>query len=280
MKIAYLIQCHQKPEMINHLIERLGKDCDIYIHVDLNSEIIDQIFPKENLFFVDVRFPVRWGHISQVWATLELMKMASKVEYNYIFLLSGQDYPIKSNDQIKTFLQENEGKEFIEIESLPRDNWRFEGGIGRVKYYWPNSLISRRDLVGRVIRNTFLLSLGRFFSKDISRLGNLYGGSQWFTISGKLSTYILNYLSTNPEYLDLYRNSGCADELFFQTLIMNSPYKEMVVNDNLRYIKWSKGSSSPDVLMETDFKDIFASGKLFMRKIDDQKSQSLINLFS
>ncbi|EGE1074208.1 glycosyl transferase, partial [Escherichia coli] len=31
---------------------------------------------------------------------------------------------------------------------------------------------------------------------------------------------------------------NCIDEMFFQSLLLNSPFKKSIVNNNLRYIKW------------------------------------------
>ena len=57
------------------------------------------------------------------------------------------------------------------------------------------------------------------------------------------------------------------DELFFQTLIMNSPLRETVVNDNLRFLDWSR-EPAPAVLGVHDLDRMIESGKLFARKFD------------
>ena len=104
MKIAYLIQCHKSAEQINELIKRLSADTeeyntDFYIHVDAKSDICDKIITAENIILLKKRVNVKWGHISQVEATLELMSTAVNANkgYDYLWLISGQDYPIKSN---------------------------------------------------------------------------------------------------------------------------------------------------------------------------------------
>lgn len=46
-KQAICIQCHNKPEQINFLIEQLPEDYfDFFIHVDVKSSIEDSILKK------------------------------------------------------------------------------------------------------------------------------------------------------------------------------------------------------------------------------------------
>ena len=55
----------------------------------------------------------------------------------------------------------------------------------------------------------------------------------------------------------------------FQTIIMNSPFKDKVVNDNLRYIVWpSAFDSSPINVVKSDFPKLKTSPQLFARKFD------------
>lgn len=281
MKIAFLVQCHKDPVLINKLISTIrDENADIYVHVDKRSDISKGLLKAPNIYYVQDRFEVNWGSVNQVYATLELLKQVANKEYDYISLISGQDFPIKSNNTFLEFLEDNKGKEFIEYFKLPNENWSYEGGVGRVKYYWLDFLTPKRSFMWRVLRNVYLLTLGKLLSKDISSLGNLYGGSQWFTITGELATYIIEFLNNKPSYLNLYEHTGCADEIFFQTLIMNSPFKDKVVNDNLRFIKWEERQSSPKVLTIDDKTDILDSGKFFMRKVDSLLSKELISEFS
>lgn len=50
-----------------------------------------------------------------------------------------------------------------------------------------------------------------------------------------------------------------SDEIYFQTILLNSPYKDICVNDNLRYINWSKDREGPAILVEDDFEEITKS---------------------
>ncbi|MFV0220634.1 beta-1,6-N-acetylglucosaminyltransferase [Empedobacter falsenii] len=281
MKNAYLIQCHKDPQLVNRIIKQISdKSTDIYIHVDIRSDIVKDLIKASNVFIVHNRFAVDWGSFNQVLATLEMLKMTVNKNYNYLSLISGQDFPIKTNELFYDYLENSQKSEFIEVIQLPIKEWSYEGGLGRVKYHWLNYLTPKRNLTARILRNIYLYTFGKLFAKDITKLGKIYGGSSWFTLTGELVNYMVSFLKNNPDYIDVYKNSGCADEIFFQTLIMNSPFKDKVVNDNLRFIKWENGKSSPNILTIFDEDEILKSSKFFMRKVDSNLSKDLVIKFS
>ena len=72
------------------------------------------------IFFVEKREKVYWGAYSIVKATINGFEaiVASNNSYDFINLLSGQDYPIKPLDEIHGFLEANAGKAFMEFYSV------------------------------------------------------------------------------------------------------------------------------------------------------------------
>lgn len=77
-------------------------------------------------------------------------------------------------------------------------------------------------------------------------------GSSWICLSDKMEDWIESYLRCHPEYIRFYQNVNCPDESFFQTLEMNSPYKEKR-EDYFHYVDWSEGGSSPKTLTIDDY---------------------------
>lgn len=94
-----------------------------------------------------------------------------------------------------------------------------------------------------------------------------YSGGSWICLSGEMEGWMENYLKAHPEYARFYRNVNCPDEIFFQTLLMNSPYKYKR-EDYLHYVDWSKGGNSPKTLTIDDYEKISGSDKLMARKFD------------
>nr|AIA84221.1 CAZy families GT14 protein [uncultured Clostridium sp.] len=103
MRIGFIMLCHKNPEQINRLIAKLSEfsEADVYIHVDLNHlEIKNQIIKQKNVYLVseECSYHIQWGSVDIVKATLQLIREVrdSGVKYDYVWLLSGQDYPICS----------------------------------------------------------------------------------------------------------------------------------------------------------------------------------------
>ena len=80
--------------------------------------------------------------------------------------------------------------------------------------------------------------------------------------------FILSYIENNKKYIEFFKNSIYPDEMFFQTIIMNSKYSKSIVNNNLRYIDWSEKKASPKTLQYNDIDKALKSKSYFARKID------------
>ncbi len=62
------------------------------------------------------RIDVTWGGFSLVRAELSLMKVANSYgTFGHFHLLSGEDFPVKSNNQLDTFFEEHPNNNFLEI---------------------------------------------------------------------------------------------------------------------------------------------------------------------
>lgn len=276
-RMAYAIQCHKNPEQLNNLIDKISdEEVDIFIHVDEKSSIMNAINKNNNIYFTDKRFNVKWGHSSQFFATVELLEKIDKTaDYDYIHFISGQDYPIKCKDEIKSFFKENYGKQFIQYRPLPND-WPYNG-MSRVLVYYPEFLFANKFTRKFMHKYEELVMKITTFQRNIDNLPKLYGGSCWFSITGDCMKYILEFLNKNNNYVKFFKNTHCGDEIFFQTILLNSKYKQNLFNDNMRYIDWSTGGASPKVLMEEDFEKLQKSHKLYARKLDHKIDSSLID---
>src|SRR5471030_579261 len=111
MKLAHLILAHNEPKQLERLVTRLAHpDATVYIHLDKKTDIIPFAHLKEyeNVVFVKDRVKVYWGTYNIVDATLNGFKeiISSGHRYDHINLLSGQDYPLKSQQHIHDFLSQ------------------------------------------------------------------------------------------------------------------------------------------------------------------------------
>lgn len=281
MKIAYIIAAHKNSEQLKLLINKLDyKDNDLYIHIDLKNEklfyeIDDYTRKYKNIILIKNRINVNWSGFSQVQATINSMKeiVESGINYDYISFISGQDFPIKSNEYISNFLQKNYGKEFMEYRDVD------ECDLFRLKVYnlfreYKNIRKTYMRVIDNILRRVQKPIIKRNNFINI----NLFHGSSWFTITHSCMKYILNYLDRNPEYLKDFKYTLCPDEHFFQMIVLNSKFKENVKNDNLRYIDWNGCRNSPRTLNITDLDKIEESDKLIARKFDIETDKHIIDL--
>ncbi len=286
-RTAFLLQVHKNPEQVNSFISQLISDqqADIYIHADKRSrEVFEarlQIGPGITL--LEESIECEWGDISQVDATLLLIKeaLASNQNYDFLCLRSGQDLMVSSG--FKQFLQENRNKVFVSYRRMEQDE------LGLMKIMWPKAARRRYTTPHpiRILRRG-LISLSR---KGVNLLPNkkewpeefaFYKGSQWFTIPGETARYILDFLKDNTWFHEYFKHTLVPDESFFQTLLLNSPFRDSIVNNNLYFVKWGETLSernSPQTLAAEDIPVIEESGKFFARKFDARLDQAIVDYF-
>lgn len=292
MRIAYIILAHQYPEQLVRLISRLNTETtSFFVHIDqkTSDEIYHQVTTHlsdlPNVYFLQ-RYKCYWAEFGPVKATLEGIKeiVNQNIPFDYVSLLTGQDYPIKTNKQIEEFLQKNQGKSFIAYEPLPRAVWGGNGGFDRVNY-WHFRVFSRRvsfpPKPSSQSRVSLLRSLLNFlpFRRKFPENFKPFGGYPYWSLSRECVEYINDFVSNNHDFVNFFKYVHAPDEVFFQTVISNSSFKESVINDNLRYVSWPKPHSRhPETLTKNDFDKITKSAKLFARKFDMTKDADILNM--
>lgn len=277
MKTVYLILTHTNFDQLSAIVDTLNyKDTTFFIHVDAKSNINSipkDLMKMKNVFWVKDRERVCWGGFSQVAATLKLLQMAyehhRKDEKAYFHLISGADFPIKSNSYMSDYLNNNYGVQYIEYNKLPYKGWAHNGGLDRLKYYWFMDDMNQDDGYKMYLVQKELKMTNRNYAE-----GLYYGGSQWWSITIDCVKYILKKVK-DGRLIHQYRQTYCPDEIFFHTLIKTTN-KFKIVNNNLRYIDWISGPEYPKLLDISDREKIKASAGFYARKIDMQKSPDLI----
>jgi len=104
-----------------------------------------------------------------------------------------------------------------------------------------------------------------------------YGGSLYFCLPKRFTEYVLNFVSSHPKIIQFYRYAHIPDEMFFHTIIMNSPYKSEVVNDHKRYFNWVNGGHA-SVLTRENLHELVESDKWFAMKFDTSVDEDILDL--
>jgi hypothetical protein len=284
MKHGILISAYKNLNHIEEIIDFFNDDFRFYIHIDKKSQLseaeIEKLKKNKKVAFVSRQYVTNWGGTHMLKSILLLIKEVLKdPAIEYIHLISGGDFPIKSSTYFTEYFTKNKGKEFIENFSLPSTRWA-DGGMNRVLMYNLYDQFNGKSYSGsRIITTTQKLQkLFGIKRKLASTLPPLYGGSTWWSLSRECLSYVIEYTETKPELLERLRYSFCSEEIYFQTVVMNSPFKDKVVDDSLRYILWEyKNNSIPAVLDELDFVTLKESHHLFARKFEEPVSVKLRN---
>ena len=138
MKMAFVVVAYKDPSQIERLIKKFSYDeSDFYIHLDKKINISDFAYlgHLERVYFIKTRVKVNWGGFGVTAGILNSIEeiLSSGRKYDFISIVSGQDYLIKPVASFYLHLQNNLGKNFIFFED-PGDQW-WSHAITRINRY-------------------------------------------------------------------------------------------------------------------------------------------------
>jgi hypothetical protein len=307
-KIAYLILAHGQEELLLRLIDTLnGPNINFFIHLDKKSTKLNflkaALQGKHNVTIIS-SYKIYWMGFNMVRSTLELLQKAqdSKVNFKYFVLLSGQDYPIKSNSYINNFFTSH-SEDFISYNKMADMEQKIRNKFQFFHYLdapWWNPRHNKR--IAMLIKIYY--GFHKYISKRLplrSFYNNMepYFGSQWFALTHETVSYILEFVAKESEYLKFSKYTEGADEFFFQTIILNSQrkynlydydsYEKWLVHKkenelyfakytSLRYMDWSEAAKTKPAVLNMNYYDVLkSSDELFARKFDLHDSSKLLD---
>jgi hypothetical protein len=258
--LAYIVSAYKNLDQLARLAGRLSTERSVvYIHVDKKTDDaeygrLERTLARRPRLHLLERHVCHWGGFGHVRATLKGIDalLASGSDFEHLVLLTGQDYPIKPLAEIERFFAKHRGTSFMAYEALPSEWWSPRGGLDRIEYrHW--------RWRGPHVR----LPWKRRFPAGAAP----YGGGAYWNLSRACVEHVARFVESRTDVVDFFRNVDIPDEVFFQTVLLNSELAGSVVNDNLRYIDWTRGAS-PALLEARDLPALRASPKLFARKFD------------
>lgn len=282
---AVLILAHNDPKFVYNLGKVLSNQFEVYIHFDTKCVLTledKKKFSEANLNVYSIE-DVKWGSWSIVKATIYLMEQAlNNKNIEYVHLISGQDWPVKSVKEIYDFYC---GKNEIFLSCHPAKNIKKTGESieNWQKFYFNYDVINRKSLLGKIYHRVsfwgqYILCIDKL--KHLNLNIGLYHGSQWADLPRDAVEFLLKEINDNRKFQKLFSTGFCSDEFWMQTILYNKEcYRSRIVVNNHRYIKWTyKHGSSPAILDEEEYSDICESDCHFARKLTREYSYKLIKL--
>lgn len=268
--IAYFLLVHRYPAQFKRLFQAIYLPGNQYvIHVDKSSggaladEMAAFLAPYQGVEILEPQDAL-WGGYSLVEAELRGMARLLEMDkgWSHYINLSGQDFPLKSQNYIREFFAANPGKQFIRVLDQRKE---------------------RPDTLNR-ISHLFIEEHGKMTATDVARpflSGDTpFIGTQWKAVTRSFCEYVCHDPRVE-RFKTFYRNSFIADEAFFQTVMMNSDNPGTVINDDLRMIDWIPDGDiklRPRNYNERDFRQLQLSPELFARKFDAENDTRILSM--
>jgi len=294
MKLAYIITAHKNPGQLARLVERLNTEgASFLVHVDKRTDagtyasMVNGLRHLPNVWFLQKRFTCHYMTLfSAVQAVVRGMNELFQrgTPFDYLVYLTGQDYPIKTNEQIEAVLAKANGCSYLSYWPLPYEGTHPAGGrtiqnASRIECWHLHVFgrylrvpLRKRSGLARVVN--LLLPKKRKFPAGFKA----YGGWAYWCLAQRHVEYLHNFVQLHPSFVRFFRLVKSADEVCFQTILLNSPFKDQIINDDLRYVDWSTEDCHPKLLSRDDISRLIDSPKLFARKFDSQVDETVLDL--
>lgn len=282
MKHAYLIIAHSEYPILQILLSMLDEyGNDVYLHIDKRAKVLHRelkSFKMDEAGFFILENPIKvyWGNISQIKAEYLLFETAlANGPYAYYHLLSGTDLPIQKQEYIHNFCARHTGKEFVGF-WLDADHQRDLERKAHRYYLFTQHLKDRHTnpfihSLTSFCRNTTLILQKIIHYRKAAKFV-LKKGPNWVSITNEFCIYLVQ---KKKIVLQHFRYALCPDEIFVQSILWNSPFRENIyciedVNKSaMRKIDWERGK--PYTWRNKDYDELVQSDMLFARKFSSEQ---------
>ena len=286
LQIAYLLFAHKNPAQFGRLLKRLYyPGAMFYIHVDAKAplnefQLAASSIPATALRWLPKRKTISWGNFSLSEAYLHGFETVLKQQpqVDFIITISGQDYPIVSNEVLHNWLYERIDQTILDYalvtEESPHILERVEQYYLSIKphrtiiYPHPTPTDFRKKLFNTALRFSRLFNLPR----RLPLQHQLYFGTNWFQLKPLTARYLVEFARNNPSYVNFYRTTFVPEEIFFQTILLNAPDKirSTIHNHRMTFMQWDRAPNSYFTpISVSELPDMISSDKFFARKFDE-----------
>ncbi len=220
---------------------------------------------------------------------MELIRsvLSDSIKFNRIVLLQGKDYPLYSPHYIHSFFKKRNEEEFCFARNISSS--RSPGDYIKCCCYWhmDNKKFTHRLLhwLNKKIKIKYRSGV---FKRGKEKWECYHGWAQ-FAVTAECAKYCLDVYETNKSYNCYMKHRFPPDEIYMQTIVYNSKFKDRISSYqiqprkkrgafnglNLTYFEYPikvEVFTNPNELNE-----LRQTGALFIRKVMLPQSESLLD---
>ncbi|VVC86735.1 unnamed protein product [Leptidea sinapis] len=231
VRIVFLLTLNGRAiRQVHRLINALYRTKHyFYIHVDKRQNYMHRKLLKlqrnfNNIRLAPLRYSTIWGGASLLQMLLSCMRDFFELgwQWDYVINLSESDFPIKSLEELETFLYHNKGLNFVK--SHGREVQRFIKKQGLDKTF--------------VECETHMWRIGE---RKLPRGITIDGGSDWVALSPEFVSYVTGDKDELLRGLDVvFEHTLLPAESYFHTVLRNSKFCNTYVDNNLHVTNWKR----------------------------------------
>jgi hypothetical protein len=293
---AFLVSTYHLPDQAARLVRRLSAvpDATVLVHHDRAvpaasaAALTAAVADLPNVVMLPSRV-CRYATFDHVRVTLDGIAwlVEHDVAFGHLVLLTGQCYPLMATDDLVAWFDARAGRTVMEVRPLPHPTWP-DGGYNRVDAWLlplavervPTSL--RRGLPKRAgwvaVPKPSLLRHrlgGKLAVRVPPAVGELHGGLGYWAMAEAHSRYV--HVHKEP-YVRFFRSGYIPDELFFQTMLANSPHRDEIDRERMHFVDFHRqGGMNPYIWRSDDLDQLVASDRPFARKFDVRVDEDILD---
>lgn len=285
MTVTYVILSHRLPRQVLRLAETLragSPGAPLVIHHDPRGEPLDMpaLLGLGGIQPVQPARPVAWGWASQLDALLRSLRWALLyTDFDWLVVLSGQDYPVRPLRDIEADLAATAFDGFIQDDVVPAPGF-LQRDIGEFasRYHFRHHPLPRLGNRARravtaarplltVRRMPWGTLLGHRTPTPFTAARPCRRGQDWLTLSRRCVQALDDAVREEPRLLAHYRHVPMPTESLPHT-VLHARRDLRLSTDPRRFSAWEAGAPHPRLLTIEDLDAILASGTDFARKLD------------
>lgn len=279
VRIAYLVIAYMDPEQLRRLSVRLSQTSDVYIHINASVDIrpfvesLRTVEGEGRITFSTDRYRIVWGGYSILEATFSMLRQAFQNEdYDRVILLTGLDYPIRTNREIQEFFATHADVEFVHADVVTGQQYEhlyyYDCRDSRLLHRMFSILKCVLKRWGRIGKKDYLIYEGQKYL--------LYGIAPKWALSGACARYLLDFHDKNRRFNRYFQLMHAPDDFYVATVLFHSRFRERIESQkDIFKIVWLPEDRGAKVLSEEDLEELLQGDGLYAKKFQSGSSEAL-----